>query len=77
MDADSLIYMPREMAEVLRAAIRQSGISALQLGGITGVAQQTISQFLAGKDIRLKTAQKLADHFGLELTSAEPKRRRR
>lgn len=55
------------MAERLRQAIRDSGLSALALSKMTGVAQPRISEFLLGRDIKLTTAQKLADHFGLVL----------
>jgi len=59
--------MSKTMADLLRAKIRASGLSAAKLGKETGVTQQAISVFLRGKDIRLDTAQKLADYFGLTL----------
>ena len=59
--------MSEQMAELLRKTIRDSGLSANALWELTGVAQPTISEFLRGKDLRLSTAQKLADHFGLVL----------
>ena len=62
--------MSKQMAEKLRKAIRESGLSAARLGKATGVTQPVISEFLRGKDIRLTTAQKLADYFGLKLTEA-------
>lgn len=55
------------MDEVLRDAIRNSGKTALEIWMATGVSQPTITEFLRGKDMRLKTAQKLAAYFGLEL----------
>lgn len=55
------------MAEKLRQAIRDSGISANQLGKLTDVKQQTISAFLLGASISLVNAQRLADHFRLVL----------
>lgn len=57
----------KQMADKLREAIRASGKSALALSKLTGVAQPRISEFLNGRDIKLTTAQKLADHFGLVL----------
>jgi transcriptional regulator with XRE-family HTH domain len=57
--------MPKDMADVLREAIRKSGTSALQLSKETGVSQPSITEFLRGADMRLATAQKLADYFGL------------
>ena len=59
--------MSKRMAEILRNRILASGLSARALAALTDVKQQTISEFLRGKDIRLATAQKLADHFGLAL----------
>lgn len=63
--------MTKEMADVLRDAIRKSGKTALDLSAATGVSQPTITEFLRGADMRLTTAQKLAAHLGLEL---RPKR---
>lgn len=59
--------MSEQMAERLRTAIRDSGMSALALSKVTSVPQPRISDFLNGKDIRLTTAQKLADYFSLSL----------
>jgi predicted transcriptional regulator len=61
--------MPKEMADSLRAAIRNSGQSASALARRTGVPQPTITRFLAGADMKLSTASKLAAHLGLELKS--------
>jgi plasmid maintenance system antidote protein VapI len=71
---DKIGYMPRDMAELLRAAIRRSGLSANRLAKATHVSQPTITIFLNGKDIRLKTAQKLADYLGLELRHRRPRK---
>ena len=60
--------MSEQMAAKLRKVIHESGMSVLTLSKLCGVPQPRISDFLAGKDIRLATAQKLADHFGLVLT---------
>jgi len=65
-------FMSKEMAEVLREAIRKSGLSARQLCAMTRVPQQRISSFLSGKDMTLRNAHKLADYLGLEL---RPKKR--
>lgn len=59
--------MNKQMADVLRQKIRDSGLSANRLGKETGVTQQAISVFLKGKDIRLETAQKLVDYFRMAL----------
>ena len=57
------------LADLLRQRIRDCGLSARALVEPTGVKQQTISEFLRGKDIRLATAQKLMDYFGISLNS--------
>jgi transcriptional regulator with XRE-family HTH domain len=59
-------------ADLLRQAIRDSGLSAAALGKATGVAQQTISEFLRGKDLRLATAEKIGRHLGVELRKPAP-----
>lgn len=74
MDADILEIMPKHMADVLREAIRKSGLTALALSTETGVSQPTITEFLRGKDIRMTTADKLARRLGLALTPRNPNR---
>lgn len=59
--------MSKELADTLRQAIRDSGQSANELAETTGVPQPTITRFLAGSDMRLSTAQKIAEYLGLEL----------
>lgn len=63
--------MAKELADTLRAAIRKSGMSANALADETGVPQPTITRFLAGADMKLETASKIAAYLGLEL---KPKR---
>lgn len=65
--------MDEKNAQILRQAIRDSGLSAMRLAELTGVPQPTISRFLSGADMRLSRAMTLADYLGLELG---PKRRR-
>lgn len=55
------------LSATLRAAIRNSGKSANELAKATGVPQPTITRFLAGADMRLSRADKLAAHLGLKL----------
>lgn len=64
--------MTKQLDEVLRDVIRDSGKTALEIWMATGVSQPTITEFLRGKDMRLKTAQKLASYFGLELRPVKP-----
>jgi predicted transcriptional regulator len=55
------------MASALRDGITKSGKSANEIARATGVPQPTITRFLAGADMRLSRAQKIADYLGLEL----------
>jgi plasmid maintenance system antidote protein VapI len=56
------------MADVLRQEVRESGESVNAVAKAAGVAQPVLYRFITGeRDLTLETAQKLADHFGLEL----------
>jgi plasmid maintenance system antidote protein VapI len=56
------------LADALRKAIRESGISQQQLSYATEVPAPAISRFVNGhRDLTLATADKLAAHLGLEL----------
>lgn len=59
--------MPADLAEKLRAAIRNSGLSHNELARQTGVNQSIISRFMAGKDMGIHRAAILAKVLGLEL----------
>lgn len=59
--------MSKAIADVLRDAIRKCGESANALADKTGVPQPTITRFLAGADMKLETAGKLAAYLGLKL----------
>lgn len=59
--------MPKPLADTLREAIRNSGLSASEIARNTGVPQPTITRFLAGADMKLETASKIAAYLGLEL----------
>lgn len=67
--------MAKTIADTLRRAIRKSGKTALEIAIGAGVPQASLSDFLRGKDLRLQTAQKLCDYFGLELKPKRPRRR--
>jgi plasmid maintenance system antidote protein VapI len=55
------------LADVLRKAIENSGKPLTGLARECGVPQPMLTRFMAGYDIRLATAEKLADYFGLKL----------
>lgn len=67
--------MPKELADKLRAAIRQCGQSARALEKATGVPHPTITRFLAGADMRLSRAEVIAAYLGGELQFADAKKR--
>jgi plasmid maintenance system antidote protein VapI len=64
--------MSDKLAAVLRNAILKSGQSANAIAKATGVPQPTITRFLAGRDIRISKAEKIAKHLGLELRPKRP-----
>jgi plasmid maintenance system antidote protein VapI len=56
------------LSEVLRRAIRESGVPYLTLAQATGVQRASIQRFIDGRtSIRLDKADKLAAYFGLAL----------
>lgn len=59
--------MPKELADILRAAIRDSGLSEIEIARRTGVPQSRINDFMNGGDMRLTNAGKIARYLGLEL----------
>ena len=59
--------MSKELAETLREAIRKSKLPLLTIANDTGVAVSTLSEFMAGADMRLRNASKIAAYLGLEL----------
>lgn len=59
--------MKAKLDDALRKAIQNSGLSANELARRTGVPQPTITRFLAGADMRLSTAAKIAAYLGLSL----------
>ena len=65
--------MPKDVADMLRKAIADSGQSANEIAQATGVPQTTISRFLRGKDMGINRASKIAAYLGLELH--RPKKR--
>lgn len=60
--------MSKTVADQLRQAIRESGLSANALSKATGIDQTLISRFLRGKDMGIERASKIAAHLGLSLT---------
>lgn len=61
----------QDFAAIIRRAIKKSGKSQYALAKETGVSQGRISEFMAGNDLRLAHASKLAAAVGLKL-SAQP-----
>ena len=61
---------PAKFFPVLRRAIKSSGHTHYALNKQTGVPISRIDDFMAGKDIRLSTASKLAAVLGVEMRPA-------
>ena len=56
------------MSEALREAIRRSDKSVYQIAKAANVSQIVVSRFLSGeRDIRMETADRLAEVLGLKL----------
>ena len=59
------------LSQALRDALRASGKSMYQIARDAGVAQIVVSRFLSGeRDIRMATADRLAEALGLKLAAA-------
>lgn len=55
-----------ELSDTLRARVRASGDSQNQIARDSGVNQASLNLFMNGRrDLRLQTATRLADYFGL------------
>jgi hypothetical protein len=59
--------VPRDLADKLRAAVRKSRKPLLTIADDTGIGVATLSEFMAGADMRLSTASKLAAYLKLDL----------
>ena len=56
------------MADQLRKAIKSSGMTVNAIAVEAGIPQPVLYRFVSGeRDLTMRTAQKLADYFGLEL----------
>jgi len=56
------------MIEILKKAIRDSGLPDIRLGELAGVNRQSIARFMRGEtSLYLDAASKLAEFLGLEL----------
>jgi transcriptional regulator with XRE-family HTH domain len=54
----------------LRQAVEQSGLTLYRIAKDSGMAYQVLHRFARGeRDLTLETASKLADYFGMRLTS--------
>jgi len=64
----------KSMTEVIRQAIRDSGLPLLRIAGEAKVERASLSRFMAGKrSLRLDVADRLAAYFGLELKTTRSK----
>lgn len=66
------------LSEDLRRAINESGLSINALSKECGVTQPALSRFVRGdRDIKLGSADKLAEYFRLRLMPEEEKPKRK
>jgi hypothetical protein len=67
--------MSEPFSDRLRRAVRESGVSRYSISVRTGIAQSTLSKFVAGtRGLGLDSIDKLMDELGLEI---RPRRKRR
>lgn len=82
LPADRQVLMYRELlemglAEDLREAIRESGLTHYSIGKMAGVAPAVIDRFVSGeRDIRMETASKIAEALRLRLCQDKRSNRR-
>lgn len=66
------------LSEVLKTTIRDSGKNLNQIAKESGIARPMLHRFMSvgddRRDIRLETADKLADYFGLKLVPDKTKK---
>lgn len=56
------------MTDVLKKAVRQSGLSKYRIARDTGILETSLGRFMRGEtSLRLDKADLLADYLGLEL----------
>jgi len=63
--------MTKELSDELRRAIRASDKTVYELSTKSGIPYPTIYRFLAGADMRLSRASKIARVLGLKLTKGK------
>ena len=57
----------KDLADVLRKAIKNSGLTHYRIAKDAGIAPDVLDRFMQGKDIRLTTAAKVANVLKLKL----------
>lgn len=60
------------LANDLRTAVTNSGMTHYAIGKASGVAPEMIDRFMTGRDIRLTTASKICEVLGYGLAKIEP-----
>ena len=59
---------------ILRQAIQESGLSLYALSHLSGISDAQLSRFMNGKrTLTIPTAEKIAEHIGVELKKKEVK----
>ncbi len=66
------------MGDILRDAVRASGLSMKKLSELSGVNRVSLMRFMDGRtDLNLMAASRLAEFFGLVLVPEKPVKRTR
>lgn len=66
----------KTISEMLRRAIRESGIPLKRIETETGVQRMSIDRFLNGKSLRLDKADILCEYFGIEISRKKTGKRK-
>lgn len=65
------------ISDAIREKIESSGMTRYQIAQGSGVSQGVLSRFMAGENLSLVNADKLAEYFGLELKTKSDRSKRR
>ena len=63
-----------DWCDMLRQAIKDHPETSYKIAQAAGVAQATVSEFLAGATLKADNFQKLAEHLGFELVKKKTRK---
>ena len=61
---------PKTLADMLRDAVRDSGLTHYRIGKDAGIGADQVTRFVQGRDIRIGTAAKIINALGLTISIA-------